>query len=77
MSGTMGIDQYGESYHALGKYPRKELLERLYATSAQKMYRDMSSSEPLHVGYIIRGLRIELFTVTSWKDTQCTTIALT
>jgi hypothetical protein len=34
----MGIDQYGQTYHNLGKYPRKELLERLGYKNAKKMY---------------------------------------
>ena len=50
--GYMGIDQYGTTYK-LNKYPRKELLEQLYATGASKMYVDIK-----HIGYIITGLWI-------------------
>jgi len=36
----MGIDQYGQTYHDLGKYPRKGLLEKLGGGKASKMYVD-------------------------------------
>jgi hypothetical protein len=36
MKNIMGIDQYGQIYHNLGKYPRKELLNRLGYKKAEK-----------------------------------------
>lgn len=62
----MGIDQYGETYHALGKNPRKALLERLGKTHANKMYRDDAKGNARHVGYVIGRLWITLYQVTSF-----------
>ncbi len=49
----MGIDQYGEIYHDLGKYLRKELLERLGYKKADKMYVDKKDGSTVHCGYVI------------------------
>ena len=65
MTDTMGIDQYGETYHGLGRYPRKALLERFGLSSAKKMYRDPDAR---HVGYILRDRWIELYSVREWKS---------
>lgn len=51
----IGIDQYGQHYH-IEDHPRKELLEQLGATHANKMY----IGDGLHIGYIIHGLWIEV-----------------
>jgi len=40
MKYVTGIDQYGRTYHNLGKHPRKELLGRLGYKKADKIYRD-------------------------------------
>jgi hypothetical protein len=67
MKYIMGIDQYGKTYHNLGKYPRKELLERLgYKKAADKMYRDKKDGSTVHCGYVIGGLWIDLYTVESF-----------
>jgi hypothetical protein len=63
MKTTMGIDQYGTTYHDLGKYPRKELLSRLNYKNAQKMYRDKKDGSTVHCGYVIGGLWIGLYKV--------------
>jgi hypothetical protein len=63
MKYRMGIDQYGQTYHNLGKYPRKELLKRLGYTNARKMYRDKKDSSTVHCGYVIGRFLVELFTV--------------
>ena len=63
MKRIMGIDQYRQTYHNLGKYPRKELLERLGYTKAHKMYRDKKDGSSVHCGYVIGGLWIDLYTV--------------
>lgn len=67
MTEIMGIDQYGQTYHALGKHPRKALLEKLGYKHAQKMYIDKKDGSTKHVGYIIGGLWIDLFTVEPWE----------
>ena len=64
---TMGIDQFGVTYHNLGKYPRKRLLDRLGFRCCQKMYKDGNNGEVIHVGYIVGTLWIELFNVTPWE----------
>ena len=51
----IGIDQYGQHYH-IDEHPRKELLEQLGATHADKMY----INDDEHIGYIINGLWIEV-----------------
>lgn len=57
----VGVDQYGTTYW-LGAHPRKELLDRLCRSRAEKMYRDDSSLQGYcHVGYVIGGLWIEVF----------------
>jgi hypothetical protein len=63
MKYIMGIDQYGKTYHNLGKYPRKALLERLGYTTAQKMYRDKRDGSTAHCGYVIGRMWIELYKV--------------
>lgn len=69
MRGHMAIDQYGQTYH-LGMYPRKELLEQLGRASARKMYRGTKGGLVRHVGYIIAGLWLEIFTVDTWKEAE-------
>jgi len=63
----MAIDQYGQTYHNLGKFPRKTLLERLYKTNASKMYVDKKDGTTKHIGYIIGGLWLTLYTVDYWE----------
>ncbi|MGH9972154.1 MAG: hypothetical protein ACREBG_30790 [Pyrinomonadaceae bacterium] len=65
MKDVMGVDQYGTTYHALGKYPRQELLRRLDRKHAEIMYRDPDARR---VGYVIGGRWIELFNVTPWGN---------
>ena len=67
MKELMAIDQYGETFHHLGSHPRKELLRRLDSQHCEKMYRDASDGKPVHVGYVISGRWLEIFTVTEWK----------
>jgi hypothetical protein len=64
---TMAIDQYGTTYHNLGTYPRKILLERLGSRSAEKMYLD-KDGESQHVGYIINRLWLTLYNVQPWQS---------
>ena len=65
--GFIGIDQYGKTY-ILDKHPRKELMDQLGTTHAEKMYRDIivlkgekKTTETVHVGYVIRGLWITVY----------------
>jgi hypothetical protein len=63
MKHIMGIDKYGQTYHNLGKYPRKELLRRVGYKNARKMYRDKKDTSSVHCGYVIGRMWIELYTV--------------
>lgn len=63
----MGIDQYGTHYDNLGEHPRKALMDKLYIKHAEKMYVDDKDGNTKHVGYIIGGLWINLYTVSEWN----------
>jgi hypothetical protein len=70
MKNSMGIDQYGTTYHNLGQFPRKELLNRLGRRRASKMYVDRKNGTPAHVGYVIGSLWITLYTITPFARVQ-------
>ena len=70
MTGIMGVDQYGETYHNLGKHPRKELLRRLGYRSAVKMYRDKKDGSTVSYGYVIGRLWISLYRVEPFEVKQ-------
>lgn len=59
----MAMDQYGQTYHGL-KYPRRDLLNRLNRKHASKMYINDKNGNAVHVGYIITGLWLDVYTVT-------------
>lgn len=65
---TMGRDQYGDTYHDLGKHPRKALLEHFGRSHAKKMYTDKKDGETRHVGYIIAGRWITLYNISPWEN---------
>lgn len=60
---TMAIDQYGNTFHALGKFPRKELLRRLGSSKATPMYCDKLDGKTVRTGWIIGGLWLQVFRV--------------
>ena len=62
---TMGIDQYGQTHHALGAHPRKELMKRLGTSHVEKMYADTAEGTK-HVGYVIGRLWVTLYKVEPW-----------
>lgn len=66
MSNTMGIDQYGKTYHGLGRYPRKALLKKLGYRKASKMYIDTTNGESKHVGYVVGGLWVTIYRIEEW-----------
>lgn len=66
-TGVMAVDQYGNTEHDLGNHPRKELLKRLGATRADKIYTDTASG-PKHVGYVIHGKWFRLYRVEAWES---------
>lgn len=59
----MAIDQYGQTYHNLGKHPRKELIERVGGGKVSKMYQDKKDGSTVHTGYVIGGLWLSLYEV--------------
>ena len=63
----MGRDQYGDTYHDLGRFPRAELLRRLDRKHAVKMYCDTKSGKTKHAGYVIAGRWIRIYRVLEWK----------
>jgi len=70
MKNIMGIDQYGQTYHNPGKYPRKELLNRLGYKKADKIYKDKKDSSVVHCGYVIGRNWITLYEVKSIEIKQ-------
>jgi hypothetical protein len=66
MKTTMGVDQYGQTYHNLGEHPRKALLAKMGRKHASKMYVDRAG-KPYHTGYIIAGLWIRVYKVEDWS----------
>ena len=64
---TMAIDQNGDVHHDLGPHPRKELLERLEATKAEKMYVKKKDGTSVHIGYVIKGMWLTLYEVRAWE----------
>lgn len=57
----MAIDQYGQVFHGL-THPRKDLMERLDKSHADKMFVDRNGGT-YHVGYIIGGLWLTIYEV--------------
>lgn len=51
----MAIDQFGKTYHDLGKHPRKALLERFGRRHAERMYLDMRDGRTVQTGWVIAG----------------------
>jgi len=66
--GYMAIDQYGETYHIGDNPPRKWLLEHFCRQHAAKMYVDTKAGRVRHIGYIIAGHWLEVFSVALWKE---------
>lgn len=55
MKNHMAIDQFGNTLHNLGKYPRKALMEKNGVKSCKKMYCDTTSGESYHRGWVVSG----------------------
>jgi hypothetical protein len=65
--GFIGFDQYGNHYH-IDKHPRKELLEKLGATRASKMYCDTKDGRTAHIGYVIKDCWISVYRVHAFHN---------
>ena len=52
-TGMMACARHCPTIHLEGKHPRKELLEALGATHADKIYIDKKDGTTVHVGYVV------------------------
>lgn len=59
----MAVDQYGQTIHDLGPYPRKALLEKLDRKHADRMFRDQKDGPTVHVGWIVAGRWFSVYAV--------------
>ena len=59
----IAIDQYGQVHKIRGEQPRKELLELFGKASAKKIYRDKKSGGSVHIGYVVGGLWLTLYSI--------------
>ena len=66
MTSTMATDQHGQTFHDLGKHPRKELMRRLFSSHCQRMFRDTKQGT-VQTGYVIRGHWLTVFEVNPWQ----------
>ncbi len=64
--GYIATDQYGNTIR-LKEHPRKELLEKLGASNARKVYQDHRDGTTSHVGYIVNGLWFTVEVVQPWE----------
>lgn len=66
--GYVAIDQYGTTHHLTDptRHPRKQLLDILCATHADKIYVDGPDGESEHIGYVIAGGWYRIHEVHSW-----------
>lgn len=62
----LAIDQYGTKLLLDGEHPRKELLEILQASHAEKMYIDTASGETKHIGYVVAGMWYRFYVLGDW-----------
>lgn len=67
MKNHMAIDQYGNTYHDLGRFPRKALMARLGARGARKMYQDGKDGKFYHTGYVVRNWWCKVYEVEPWR----------
>jgi len=63
---TMARDQFGNTYHDLGRWPRKALLKLFSRKHADKMYVDTVKGTK-HIGYIIASHWLTVYTVEPWE----------
>ena len=67
--GYMAIGHFGTTIHMNNpdKPPRKQLLDKLGATHATKMYVDSSDGKTHHVGYIVNNEWFTIYEVHGWE----------
>ena len=67
--GYMAVGNYGTTLQLTDakKHPRGQLLKKLGASHAAKMYTDTKDGETKHIGYIIGGEWFTVFEVHAWE----------
>ena len=63
----MVIDHLGVKIQLNSKFPRKELLNRLGASKASKMYVDDKEGNTKHIGYVVNGRWFTFYNISSWE----------
>ena len=58
----MGIDQFGQTFHGL-EYPRRDLMRCFDRQRASKMYVDKLDGSTVHIGYIVAGHWVTVYSV--------------
>lgn len=73
--GYMAFGNYGTILHLNNpdKPPRGQLLARLGATRATKMYVDRTDGQPRHIGYIVGKEWFTIYEVHRWERKPTTT----
>jgi hypothetical protein len=66
----IAVNQYGTTLYGLAS-PRADLLRKVGATKAKKMYID-HKGKTLHVGYVIRDEWWTIYEVIPWTSTGIT-----
>jgi len=69
--GYLAIGHYGTTLHLNdpSKPPRKQLLDKLGASHAQKMYVDDKDGNAKHVGYVVDREWFNIYEVHDWVGT--------
>jgi len=67
--GFMAVGNYGTTVHLTNakKHPRGQLLTKLCASHAEKMYIDDKEGNAVHVGYIVGGEWFTIYAVHAWN----------
>lgn len=61
-------ERTGETVKLAGlESPRKQLLTKLGAKSAKRMFVDTKDGTAKHIGYIVRGQWFRLFEIHNWE----------
>lgn len=61
-------DQYGNEILLTSEHPRKELMDKLDSSHADRLYRNKVDGRTVHVGYVIRHHWYTFYTLTPWEQ---------
>lgn len=59
----IAVGNHGGIFMLVSEYPRKELMERMHASRAEKCYIDKLDGTSAHIGYIVSGQWFTLYAV--------------